>query len=85
MTPTIVAASWYIVPPLGISLIISFVTARATAELCTSMSGVSAVTSTVSVTPPTCNSPFTWAVKFASISMPSRFVVRKPGRVNVTL
>ena len=84
LTPGIIAASWYIVPPMGTDLMISGVTARVCAALCTSISGDCAVTVTVSEIEPTFSSPFTGAVKFASRSTPSRLLALKPVSVNVT-
>ena len=84
VTPGIIAASWYIVPPMGMDLMISGVTARVCAALCTSISGDCAVTVTVSEIDPTFSSAFTGAVKFASRSTPSRLLALKPVSVNVT-
>src|ERR1043166_1256219 len=83
-TPGIMAANWYIVPPFGIDLIRSGVTARAVTTPCTSTSGDSPVTVTVSATAPTFISALIAAVKLASTSTPSRLIVPKPGSVKLT-
>jgi hypothetical protein len=49
-----------------------------------STSGTSPVTVIVSLSAPTCISPFTVAVKPDGSSMPSRLKTLKPARVNVT-
>src|SRR5438128_1123135 len=85
VTPGIIAASWYIVPPLGMALINSGVTARVVMTPCTSTRGDCPVTVTVSATVPTFISAFTVVVKFARMSRPSRFTTLNPGSVNVTL
>ena len=73
------------VRPFGTARITSGVTARVVVALCTSTTGASPVTVIVSSSTPTRISAFTDAVKFASISIPSRRVVVKPGSVKVTL
>jgi hypothetical protein len=84
VTPGFIAASWYIVPPMGMALMISGVTARVCAALCTSINGDCAVTVMVSVIEPTFSSAFTGAVKFAGSSTPSRLLALNPVRVKVT-
>jgi hypothetical protein len=53
--------------------------------LCTSMSGASPVTVSVSSSAPTCISAFTVALNDPLNSIPSRFTVEKPASEKVTL
>jgi hypothetical protein len=54
------------------------------AVVCTSTSGVAPDTVIISSTVPTGSSALIVAVKFASMTIPSRFTVRKPVSSNVT-
>ncbi len=65
-------------PPFGIALMTSGVTARAVTVPCTSMSGDSPVTVTVSATVPTLSSALICAVKLATTLTLSRLTVLKP-------
>ncbi len=63
----------------------SLVTTRCVTTFCTSTVGDCPVTVTVSSSAPTRISTLTFAVNEAVSSMPSRFTVLKPGRLNVTV
>ena len=58
---------------------------RSRLVFCTSTSGVSPVTVIVSSSAPTRRSASIFAVNDPDSTMPSRFTVLKPGRVNATL
>jgi hypothetical protein len=69
---------------LGMPARTSLSSVRTVCELCTSTTGVSPDTVTVSSRAPTFKSPFTVAMNVAVSSMPSRLNVLKPGSENVT-
>src|SRR5580704_6728592 len=71
-------------PAVGIAFRTSFDRMVARAAFCTSTTGVSPVTVTVSATAPTRRSALTVAVNAPVSSIPSRLVVLKPASVNVT-
>ena len=85
LTPGTRTLKFWKLRPVGSASIRSCDSDLRCVTLCVSMSGLSAVTVTVSSTAPTRNSAFTVAVKSDVSTMPSRFSALKPGSVKVTL